>query len=260
MQPLSNIYFLIPDTADWLWFMIQLVIAGFVYWGEGTDRFHLAYSKFRKGGGISTRTGMLIIYGLPLLVVFMGYNAMQRPDSWYHIVLFIALAFHFGKRCLEVIFVHRYSRPMGVGTALLIGALYSYIAFSAHFNQNMEISMLEADALPLLPLILGGLIFIAGQAGNLYHHLLLRNLRKEGETGYVIPQGGLFALVTAPHYMFEIIAWIGYAVMARHLGLWGIVFIIAGYLAGRAKQTREWYLKTVPGYPEERKALVPFVW
>ncbi|MEQ9363182.1 MAG: hypothetical protein RIF32_03010 [Leptospirales bacterium] len=261
MQPIPNAYFLIPDTTEWLWFIVQLAIAGFVFWGEGTDRFHLAYSKFRKGaGGISTRAGMLIIYGLPLLVVLLGYNAVQRPDSPYHIVLFLALAVHFGKRCLEVIFVHRYSRPMGIGTALLIGGLYSYIAFAAHFKQNVEISMLEGDSLPLAPLILGGLIFLAGQAGNLYHHLLLRDLRGEGETGYVIPRGGLFGMVTAPHYLFEIIAWIGYAVMARHLGLWGIVLIIAGYLAGRAKQTREWYLKSVPGYPEDRKALVPGVW
>ena len=261
MQPIPNAYFLIPDTADWLWFFIQLVIAGVVYWAEGTDRFHLAYSKFRKGaGGISTRAGMLIIYGLPLLVVLLGYNAMQRPDSVYHIVLFVALALHFGKRCLEVIFVHRYSRPMGLGTALLIGVLYSYIALAAHANQNMEISRLAGDSLPLLPLIVGGLIFLAGQAGNLYHHLLLRDLRKSGETGYVIPQGGLFSAVTAPHYLFEIIAWIGYAVMARHLSLWGIAIIVAAYLAGRAKQTREWYLKSVPGYPEERKALVPGVW
>ncbi|MCR9141569.1 MAG: hypothetical protein NXI24_04895 [bacterium] len=261
MEPIPNAYFLISPAPAWGWFFAQLLIAAFVFWGEGTDRFHLAYSKFRsKAGGISTRAGMLIIYGLPLLVVLLGYNAVQRPDTPYHIVLFLALAIHFGKRCLEVIFVHRYSRPMGIPTALLIAVLYSHVAMAAHVGQNIEVSRLMGDSLPLLPLILGGLIFLAGQAGNLYHHLLLRNLRRPGESGYVIPRGGLFGAVTAPHYLFEIIAWIGYAVMARNLGLWGITFIIAGYLAGRAKQTREWYLKSVPGYPEERKALIPGVW
>ena len=260
MHPLPDVYFLIPQTADWGWFVMQLLLAGLVYWGEGSDRFHLAYSKFRKGGGISTRTGMLIIYGLPLLVVVLGYNSMQRPDSVYHVVLFLALAFHFAKRCLEVIFVHRYSRPMGAGTAFLIGGLYSYIALAAHYQQNSGVSMLEGDSLPLLPLIFGGLIFLGAQAGNFYHHWLLRNLRSQGETGYVVPSGGLFDRVAAPHYLFEIIAWVGYAIMARQLGMWGIVFIITGYLAGRAKQTREWYLKSVPEYPAERRALVPGVW
>ena len=173
MQPLPDVYFLIPQTADFMWFFILLLAAAGVYWMEGSDRFHLAYSKFRKGGGISTRLGMSIIYGLPLLVTVLGYNAMQRPDSAYHIVLFLAMFAHFAKRCLEVWFVHRYSKPMGIGTAFLIGGLYSYIALSAHYAQNVGVSRLEGDSLPLLPLVIGGLIFVASQAGNLYHHLLL---------------------------------------------------------------------------------------
>jgi very-long-chain enoyl-CoA reductase len=266
MHPLPDTYLLIPQTIDWFWFALQLLVAGVVYRVEGTDRLHLAYSKFRKEnqdgtvrGGIPTRAAMLIIYGLPLLTAVAGYNAMQRPDSVYHIVLFIAIVFHFAKRCLEVLFVHRYSKPTGLGTALLIGGLYSYIALSAHYNQNAAVSRLEGDSLPVLPLIVGGLIFLAAQGANFYHHLILRNLRRAGDTTYVVPKGGLFELVGAPHYLFEILAWIGYAIMARHLGIWGIVFIISGYLAGRAVQTREWYLKNVPGYPENRRALLPGV-
>ncbi len=258
MQDLSNVYLLITKTIDGTAFFVQLLVAAAVYYLESSDRFHLAYSKFRKGGGLPTRIGMLIIYGLPLLTAVVCYNAMFRPDSVYHIVLFVAFVAHFGKRIVEVLFVHRYSKPMGWGTAFVIGGLYSYFALSAHFQQNMMLSPFEGDTLPLFPLLFGGLIFLFSQALNLYHHLLLRNLRKAGESGYVVPQGGLFAYVTCPHYFFEILAWIGYAIMARHLNIWGIVFIIAAYLAGRARQTREWYLEKVPGYPEERKALVPF--
>lgn len=260
MESLTNVYFLIPQTADWAWFGIQLVVACLSYWGEGSDRFHLAYSKFRKGGGIPTRLSMLIIYGIPLLVAILGYNAMQRPDSVYHTVLFVAIVLHFGKRCLECLFVHRYSKPMGIGTTLFICGLYSYIALAAHYNQNVGVSLEKGDALPLLPLVVGGLIFLVCQGANLYHHLLLRWLRKPGQTGYVIPEGGLFGQVSVPHYFFEILAWSGYAIMARHLSIWGIVIIIAGYLAGRAKQTRAWYVENVPGYPTERKALIPGIW
>lgn len=258
MQDLSNVYFLVPKTLDYTAFFVQVLLAVAIYYLESSDRFHLAYSKFRKGGGLPTRIGMLIIYGLPLLTAVVCYNAMFRPDSAYHVVLFAAFVAHFGKRVVEVLFVHRYSKPMGPGTALLIGGLYSYFAVSAHFQQNIFLSPLEGDTMPLLPLLFGGFIFLLGQAMNLYHHLLLRNLRKTGDTGYAVPQGGLFGYVTCPHYFFEILAWIGYAIMARHLSIWGIVIIIAAYLAGRARQTREWYLEQVPGYPEERKALVPF--
>ena len=54
-------------------------------------------------------------------------------------------------------------------------------------------------------------MFAVGSAGNLYHHHLLASLRKGGDTGYKVPMGGLFELVAAPHYLFELVAW------ARHV-------------------------------------------
>jgi very-long-chain enoyl-CoA reductase len=47
-------------------------------------------------------------------------------------------------------------------------------------------------------------------------HVILANLRKPGEKGYKIPQGGAFNYVTCANYMFEVKA--GAARMQKWMG------------------------------------------
>jgi hypothetical protein len=64
----------------------------------------------------------------------------------------------------------------------------------------------------------GVLVFAVGIAGNLYHHYLLSRLRSGssgGDKGHRIPRGGLFELVTCPHYLFEIIGLFGFAMISQ---------------------------------------------
>jgi very-long-chain enoyl-CoA reductase len=101
---------------------------------------------------------------------------------------------------------------------------------------------------------------MGGQALNFYHHLLLARLRPAGDGGgYRIPQGGLFSLVACPHYLAEIVSWIGYAVMAGLPTAWGNVFIVTLYLGARSRATLRWYRDKLPGWPAGRRALIPFV-
>ena len=58
-----------------------------------------------------------------------------------------------------------------------------------------------------------------GQLGNLWHHWLLARMRSAGGTGYAIPRGGLFDLVTMPHYFFELLAWFGIAAVGAALNV-----------------------------------------
>lgn len=58
-----------------------------------------------------------------------------------------------------------------------------------------------------LAVAIGLAMFVIGQGGNLYHHVLLSQLRS-GDAGaakkYVVPKGGLFESLTCPHYFFEV--------------------------------------------------------
>jgi hypothetical protein len=82
-------------------------------------------------------------------------------------------------------------------------------------------------------------------AGNLYHHYLLANLRggskkTDGEKKYVAPKGGLFNYVAAPHYFFELLGWLGIAVVAQQMNAYLVFLSMASYLSGRAYSQNGW--------------------
>ena len=69
-----------------------------------------------------------------------------------------------------------------------------------------------ASALELAMFVLGCVVWAVGLYINLDSDAVLRNLRKPGETGYKIPRGGAFELVSGANYFGEIVEWTGYAV------------------------------------------------
>ena len=92
---------------------------------------------------------------------------------------------------------------------------------------------------------------------------------------YKIPHGGMFQYVSAPHYLGEILEWIGFCMLNRgSLASLSLALFTAANLVPRAVAHHEWYrnhfgvsasqsLHNSDGenrYPSERKAIIPFVW
>ena len=65
--------------------------------------------------------------------------------------------------------------------------------------------------------VLGVCLFVAGAGINLHADHVLRTLRAPGETGYRIPRGGAFELVSGANFFGEMVEWTGFAVAA-----WGV--------------------------------------
>lgn len=105
--------------------------------------------------------------------------------------------------------------------------------------------------------LLGALVFLIGYAINQHADWVLLHLRKPGETGYKIPEGGLYRWITCPNYFGEIIEWFGFALCT--LSFPALVFAIwtVANLLPRARSHHLWYQKTFPDYPATRKALLP---
>jgi len=107
--------------------------------------------------------------------------------------------------------------------------------------------------------VIGALVFLGGWAGNLHSDAVLRGLRAPGETGYKIPHGGLYRWVSAPNYLCEIVEWCGWALMTwSPAGLAFALYSVAN-LAPRAWSNHRWYQDKFEDYPEQRKALVPYI-
>jgi len=235
------------------------------------------YSKFSQGGQLSGRQGMLIIY-LPALLVtcLLAYSkSLSLFDSTFFAsllpptlpiprpaVLANLLVIHFGKRTLETLFLHSYSKGVEAGTAIAIGAYYSILcAIIVTFNGFIDFTSATTVYSPFIYLV-GMSLFTVGEFGNWYHHFLLARLRKtKGEQkklGYAIPQGGLFPFVTMPHYFFELLAWLGIALVSQQLNTFLVFTSMASYLAGRSVATSAWYKKNLEKCPS-KKHLVPFL-
>ena len=106
---------------------------------------------------------------------------------------------------------------------------------------------------------IGIALFVAGYAINQWADHVLFHLRKPGETGYKIPRGGLYELISCPNYLGEIIEWSGWAILTwSPAGLLFALWTIANLLP-RARSNHRWYKERFPEYPAKRRAIIPLL-
>eukprot|EP00978_Attheya_sp_CCMP212_P021954 scaffold64719_cov48-Attheya_sp.AAC.1 len=201
------------------------------YGAEKNPETRAPYSKFAKESlkkkdqtMVPSRTGMLIIYTpacvVALVLCILSPHFSALPDRSMAGIL---VATHFAKRVMEVLYVHSYSGQVAIGMSRMIGTVYFLYAVLICFVSDPEPSK-NAQ-------LLGLALFVIGIRGNLKHHLILAKLRSSSSSGgksggpkkmgYVAPKGGLFDYVAAPHYMFELLSWLGIAIAANHLNVIG---------------------------------------
>ena len=224
--------------------------------------YPMKYSKFTaenimsQFGSVSSNVGMLIIY-LPALLTCLHFMAFfPHGNALVSMLLFI----HFAKRVLEVLTLHDFSGSKGMPArdALVISSYYTFASY-----------MIASYAVPrdlTNPIVemLGLAAFVIGEAGNFYHHWLLKKLKEQrlkNGRRYVPPNGGLFELVAAPHYLFEVIAWVGLALVAQQFNAYLEIVSSLGYLMVRSKRTNDMYFNmfSKKEWPRNRKNLIPYL-
>jgi len=205
-----------------------------------------------------------------------GWVIMESPAVWGPLVFFflgnrtgnpVAIAFlciwllHYVNRTLVFPFRLRGGQlrmPLAiVDMGLIFNFMNAYLQGRYLFSLGPvhEIGWLSG---PKFSVGLG--LFLAGFALNLHSDSILRNLRKPGETGYKIPQGGAYRWVSSPNYLGELMEWAGWAIATWSIA--GLVFLLwtAANLVPRARTHHRWYKEQFPDYPRDRKALLPFLY
>ncbi|CAN4114479.1 unnamed protein product [Withania somnifera] len=248
-------------TVVTFWFLAYLAVSEIFgkhlqyskFWNVNTN-FGSSCSNFLQGK-LSSRVGMFILYAPACLMGFVTFFIF--PDGGTRsMILKSAVTLHFLKRVLKVLFVQKYSGGMILGSVLLIASSYFMVAGVLIYIQHLTLGYTE----PEVDLkYIGLLIFLVGICGNFYHHYLLSKLRDSKEKGYKIPQGGLFNMVICPHYLFEILGFIGISFISQTPFSFCCAAGVALYLMARSYVTRKWYLSKFENFPKNVKALVPFV-
>ena len=188
----------------------------------------------------------------------------------------VAWSFHYVKRLLETIFVHRFSNSTMPLTNLFKNCSYywgfaAYIAY--HVNHPQYTSPPSYQVFSFLAL------FFLSELGNFSIHILLRNLRPAGSKIRKIPRPDgnpfslLFNLVSCPNYTYEIGSWVSFTLMTQCLpaGLFTLAgaYQMAVWALGKHRNYRNEFkveerFKTqsvyfcLKDYPR-RKAIFPFI-
>jgi hypothetical protein len=106
--------------------------------------------------------------------------------------------------------------------------------------------------------IAGIILFCAGAAINVAADYSLIALRRNGQTAeYSVPRGRLFARISCPNHLGEIIEWCGFALMCWNPAALSFAVWTAANLIPRALAHHAWYRRNFPGYPSDRCAVVP---
>lgn len=107
--------------------------------------------------------------------------------------------------------------------------------------------------------ILGLILFFTGMSINITSDQKLIHLRKGKRKGYYIPYGGLFNYVSSPNLFGEIIEWLGWAIMTWSLPGFSFALWTAANLIPRSLDHHRWYKNYFDNYPENRKAVIPYI-
>ena len=216
------------------------------------------YEGKRVGPKVSSRVGWILMEAPAALAMPLLFAISDRTSSVTAIVFLALWELHYLNRAF-VYPLRTHGRPMPLVVAAG-GALFNVV--NGYLNGRWVFTFSEPYELGWLAdprFVLGVVVFFAGLFVNQQSDAILRRLRGPGETGYKIPYGGLYRWVSSPNYLGEILEWIGWA-----LATWspaGAVFALWSFanLGPRAWAHHQWYRRTFPDYPRERRALVPFV-
>lgn len=220
------------------------------------------------------RTHNLLSYSMALLV-FMIVIVVRFPytGDWLSslpslstqaLLAVLMWCFHFARRSIEAAWVHRYGKPQVPWSDVLVEYVY-YWGFAAWIAVSLTPAGGQQRHAVAVETVLGALVFVVAELGNARAHRMLRDLRPEGSKLRVIPRGFLFERVSSPHYLFEILSWVGFALVAQTWAAGAFLVVGAGILGSWAHARHVAYRKEFDGvdgreqYPVSRRALIPGV-
>ncbi|PNH12744.1 3-oxo-5-alpha-steroid 4-dehydrogenase 1 [Tetrabaena socialis] len=251
----------------WHWWlsvaMLGMALPVFVALMAGISAPYGRYSRLGWGVFLPARIAWLT-QELPSPLIFVGLliwsglsGFAEHPLS-ARSILALAFCAHYAYRAFVFPFIIRGGKP----TPLTVWALSFIFCIWNGFLQGWSFARQVPPDMPWSPRVVVGLcVWLLGWLNVMRADSILIHLRKPGETGYKIPRGGMFQLVSAGNYASEIMEWSGFALAAGTLPAAAFAVFTFCNLAPRGHHHHKWYReKFREQYPRSRRAVVPFLW
>ena len=198
------------------------------------------------------------------------------------------LLLHILRRWYECLYVHQWrSTSLMHFSAYLVGIFYYAILpfMVCHFSRSIcgnnikdtekrhqtvhaPFETMIPESIPSLIQIGCVILCLYAQQQQARHHSILATLRLRQTNEkqrqiilYQLPEGGWFPWVACPHYLAEILFYLGLAGLVPDLTRGGILVAwVAVTLTTNALQSQKWYQENIPGYAQRnRKAIFPWL-
>jgi hypothetical protein len=218
------------------------------------------YGRYeRRGWGPTVRaTTGWVVMELPAVLVILVLVVLGGRFQAATVAFLVLWELHYVYRAFVFPFRRRGGGHPMPWSVVLMAIVFNVV--NGTFN-GLHLAAAETSAAWLASprFLIGTAFFLTGFAVHVHADAVLRNLRQPGETGYRIPYGGLYRFLSCPNYFGEILEWTGWAIATSSLA--GVSFAVwtAANLVPRAVAHHRWYRERFPGYPPERKAVVPFL-
>lgn len=268
---------LVPATAAWVLQECPSFIAAFYC---ASSRF-ASPSPFLNGSRTASDT-------LSVTGASQSSSSAERPLTVNSLLLGLYLSHYFYR---AFVFPFRIvggkPTPSGIMAMAFIFCVFNGWLqsrwLSAHADFGSSTSFVMSPRV-----IVGVCVWATGLFINLDADATLRSLRKPGETGYKIPYGGAFALVSGANFFGEIVEWTGFAIAASAATGPDLTGSTIPWLAALARTPGVSYFLNPPiafaiftlcnigprgaqhhasyleifgkDYPRNRAAVIPFIW
>ena len=239
------------DVLVYAWFAIAAVTVVALRFVSAPYGRHM---RAGWGPSIASRTGWIAME-TPAALVLPVCFVVHPPATAVPYAMLALWEMHYVYCAFVFPLRIRSAKPMPLSIAAM-GAVFNVV--NGYLNGRWLTVFGRYDGIDAR-FVAGAAVMLAGFAINLRADATLRALRAPGETGYKIPEGGLYRYVSCPNYLGEIVEWFGWALLTWSLA--GLSFAVwtAANLAPRALTHHRWYRERFTDYPAARRALIPFV-
>jgi len=218
------------------------------------------YSSSRWGPLVPAKLGWML-QECPAFLIPAGLllsSPAAFSNNHVHLILLSMFMFHYLYRSFVYPFFVR-GKPTPVVIVLFA---FSFCVYNGYLQGRYITHLAKPypDSWLYTPqFLLGVSLWLLGWLINFHSDHVLRNLRKPGETGYKIPNSGMFRYVSAANYFGEMVEWIGFAIANWSLPSAAFAVFCCCFLGSRGYHHHLDYLKKFDTYPKHRKALIPFL-